>query len=277
MSRFWADQLQQRMENPVVVVNQTGGGGAIGHSAVAKARPDGYTIGMITVELSMMKQMGISPLTYRDYTCLMQLNADAAAVVVRTDSPWKTIGEFLETVQNSSDKLKMSGTASGGIWDLARVGMLRAAGIDPKSVIWVPSQGAGPSIVQLLGGHIDGVVVSVPEALPQVESGELRVLAVMSDERLAEFPEIPTLKEAGYDWSAVGWRGLALPPETPAKIVEILAQHCEAIAASAEFKDFMQKTGFATAIRGPDEFPEFLKQQEQLWSPVIEAAGYAQP
>ncbi len=274
-SRFWADQLQQKLGSPVIVQNKTGGSGAIGHSAVARAKPDGYTLGMVTVELSMVQQMGISPLTYRDFTCLMQINADAAALVVRKDAKWNTVQEFLDDVKSSPEKLKMSGTASGGIWDLARVGMLQAAGLEPNSTIWVPSQGAGPAILQLLGNHIDALCVSVPEAMPQVTAGELKVLGVMADLRLQEFPDIPTLKEQGVDWSAVGWRGLALPKETPEFIVTVLQKHCQEIADSNEFKEFMKTQGFAVVVRNSTEFTAFLEQQESQWSPVIQAAGYA--
>ena len=274
-SRFWADELHSRLDTPVVVQNRTGGSGAIGHNAIARAKPNGYTMGTITVELSMMKQMGIADLTYRDYIPLMQFNADSAAVVVRTDAKWKTIGEFLDAVKTAQAPLKLSGTASGGIWDLARVGMLDAAEIDKDKVVWVPSKGSAPAIVQLLGGHLDAVVASVPEAMPQIEAGELRLLAVMDDQRHPDFPDVPTLKEEGVDWSAVGWRGLAIPKETPSKIVEKLTKACEEIGNSDEFVEFMDKNGFAVVTRGPEEFVKFLEEQESLWAPVIELAGYA--
>lgn len=275
-ARFWAEQLQSEFDNPFVVMNRTGGGGAIGHAAVSRSKPDGYTMGMATVELSMMKQMGISDLTYRDYECLMQINADAAAVVVRKDAKWETIEDLLSEIKSSDHKLKMSGTASGGIWDLARVGMLDAAGIDKDSVTWVPSKGSAPALVQLMGEHIDAVVVSVPEAMPQIEAGELKLLAVMDDQRHPDFPEVPTLKENGIDWSAVGWRGLVIPKDVSPAIVEKLVKQCEAIAESEEFKKFMNDNGFGIVVKGPAEFTEFLKEQEELWSPVIKLAGYAQ-
>jgi tripartite-type tricarboxylate transporter receptor subunit TctC len=273
-SRFWADQLHSKFDNPFVVMNRTGGSGAIGHAAVSRAKPDGYTMGMATVELSMMKQMGISELSYRDYECLMQINADAAAVVVRKDAKWETIQELLAEIKDSDTKLKMSGTASGGIWDLARVGMLDAAGIDKDAVTWVPSKGSAPALVQLMGNHIDAVVVSVPEAMPQIEAGELKLLAVMDDQRHPDFPDVPTLKEVDIDWSAVGWRGLAIPKGVPPEIVAKLVEHCEEIAASDEFKKFMNDNGFGIVIKGPEEFTEFLKEQEELWAPVIDLAGY---
>lgn len=276
LSRHIGDQLHQRLNTPVIVVNKTGGSGAIGHEAIAEAKPNGYTIGMITAELSTMHNMGICDRTYRDYKCLMQLNADAAALIVRKDAPWKTLPEFLEEVKRRPGELKMSGTATGGLWDLARAGMLDAAGFEVNSVIWVPTKGSAPSVVQLLGGHIDAVCCSVPEVASQVEAGELRVLAVFSEEPLPDFPNLPTAKEQKLDWVAMGWRGLALPQETPPSIVELLEYHLKEIVASDEYHTFMKKQGFGVAIKGPKEFETFLDQQETQWKGVLEAAGYIQ-
>jgi len=275
VSRFWADALQQELGQRFVVVNRTGGSGAVGHQAGASAKPDGYTLTMITFELSTMHRMDISPLTYQDFSCLMQVNADPAAIIVRQDAPWQSLEDFLSDVETNPKKLRMSGTATGGAWDLARVGLLQAAGLPPTSVIWKPTQGAAPSLHELLGGHVDAVCCSVPEAAPQLMSGELRALAVMADERLEEFPDIPTAREVEVDWAAVGWRGLALPKGTPPEIVATLNDACERIASSQEYRDFMAKQGFHITLRGPAEFREFLRGQDDQWKVVVEAAGYA--
>jgi tripartite-type tricarboxylate transporter receptor subunit TctC len=275
LSRFMADQLQRDLGQPVVVVNRTGGSGAVGHSAGANARPDGYTITMATFELSTMHWMGISPLTWEDFTPVAQLNADAAAIIVRKDSPFASVDEMLEFIRANPRKLTMSGTATGGAWDLARAGFLLAAGLPVNSVIWAPTQGAAPALVDLLGGHIDVVCCSVPEAASQIASGELVVLAVMSPERLEEFPEIPTVKELGVEWEAVGWRGLALPKGTSEEVVGALNEACQRIIMSEPYEDFMRKNGFAIQARGPAEFARFLEEQDAQWRPVIEAAGYA--
>ncbi len=274
VSRFWADALKKEFGSPFVVVNDTGGSGAVGHSAGAFARPDGHTLTMITAELSTMHHMGISDLTYADYRCLLQVNADAAAIIVHNQAQWATLGALLDHVRNNPGSLKMSGTATGGTWDLARAGMLRAADLPVESIIWVPSQGAKPALTQLAGRHVDAVCCSVPEAAQQVEAGELRVLAVMSDQRLTDFPEIPTCRESGIDWEAVGWRGLAVPKNTPAEVVDALVAKCRKIAESGEYRAFMKNYGFGIRIRGPAEFTAFLQEQEKLWQPIVEAARY---
>ncbi len=275
LSRFWADALEREFAYPFVVVNRTGGSGAVGHAAGAYAQPDGHTVTMITAELNTMHLMGISKVTYADFEPILQMNADAAAIIVGADARWKTLTELLDDVRQHPRQLKMSGTATGGTWDLARAGLLHKAGLPVDSIVWVPSKGAAPSLVELLGGHVDAVCCSVPEAAVQIEAKQLRALAAMSDRRLDEFPDIPTAKEQGIDWSAVGWRGLAVPKETPDAIVAQLLDKCQKIVQSDDFKQFMQKNGFAIEVRVRDEFAKFLAEQDQLWAPVVQAAGYA--
>ncbi len=277
ISRYVADQLQRRLGKPVVVVNRTGGSGAAGHLAGATAEPDGYTLTMATFELSTMHWMGISEVTYTNFTPLLQLNGDAAAILVGANAPWHTLPEFLEHVRHHPGEIKMSGTSTGGAWDLARAGLLLAAGLPVNSVIWIPTQGSAPSIVELLGGHIDAVCCSVPEAATQIEAGQLRVLGVMADQRLEEYPGLPTAKEAGIDWEAVGWRGVVMPRGADPALKELLQGHLRAILDSAEFKDFMKKNGFVITPRGPSDFAKFLEVQDARWKKVIQEAGYARP
>jgi hypothetical protein len=171
----------------------------------------------------------------------------------------------------------MSGTAAGGAWDLARVGLLLADKQPARAVRWVPSQGSAPSLVDLLGGHIDAVCCSVPEAASQLQAKQLRVLGVMSAQRLPEYPDVKTAKEEGLDWEAVGWRGLLLPRGAPPEVTALLTQKLRAILASPEFAEFMQQNGFAIRVREAAEFETFLAEQENHWRSVIDAAGFASP
>ncbi|MBC8353069.1 MAG: tripartite tricarboxylate transporter TctB family protein [Planctomycetes bacterium] len=274
VSRFWAGALEKEFGQPFVVVNRTGGAGAVGHFASASAKPDGHTIGMITFELSTMHRMKISKLTFENYECLMQVNADPAAIIVRSESKWQSLAELLDDIRSQPGKLKMSGTATGGAWDLARAGLLQAAGLPIDSVVWVPHPGSAPSLLELMGGHLDAVCCSVPEVASQLENEQVRILAVMSDERMGDFPDLPTAKEQGTDWIAVGWRGLALPKDTPQETVKILADRCSKIAASNAYREFMQKNGFGITIRETTDFTDFLREQDEQWEVVVEAAGY---
>jgi hypothetical protein len=205
----------------------------------------------------------------------MQINADPAAIVVRNDAPWTTLREFLDDIRARPGRLKMSGTAAGAAWDLARAGLLLAADVPIEALVWAPSQGAAPSLVELLGGHIDAVCCSIPEAQSQLEAGQLRVLCVMSRERLENYPDVPTAQENGVDWEAVGWRGLFLPIGTPPEIQQRLQDKLNEIVNSPVYEEFMSKNGFEIAVLPPAGFASFLAEQERRWLPVVEAAGYA--
>ncbi len=275
MSRFMADQLKEQLGQPVVVENKGGGGGAIGHSEGANAKPDGYTLTMTTFELSTMHWMGISDLTWENYQPLFLLNGDAAAFFVNKDSDITSLDDLIKRIKDKPKTVTMSGTASGGAWDLARAGFLMKAGLPVDSVIWVPTQGSAPAIVDLLGGHVDIVCCSLPEAAAQLESGELRALAVMAPERVPGFADVPTVKELGVDWEAVGWRGLCVPKGTPQPIVSVLTRACETIVSGDAFKKFMDQNRFATREGGPEDFGGFLKTQDAQWKTVIEATGFS--
>ena len=273
ISRYFADQIAKELGKNCVVVNKTGGSGAVGHNAAANARPDGHTIAMITAELSTMHQLGITSKTYKDYIPLLQMNGDPAAIIVAKDSPWNTIDQFLDAIRTSPGTIKMSGTATGGAWDLARVGMLQAADLTKDDTIWVPTQGSAESLQQLLGGHLDAVCCSVPEAALQIKNGTLKCIVVMSADRTPAFPDIPTLKESNIEWTCIGWRGLAVQIDTPTTIVDKLTAVTEKIARSADFQQFMETQGFGIEIRiGPD-FSEFLAEQDSQWSDVTKHYG----
>ena len=140
LARFFADQLQKELGEPFVVVNKTGGGGAVGHSAGAFARPDGYTVTLVTLEISLMHWMGLTTLNVDNFDYVIQLNQDASSVLVKADAPWQTVEELLEEIRKNPGKIKFSGSSAGSIWDLARIGMFNAVGIAPDAVIWVRLQ-----------------------------------------------------------------------------------------------------------------------------------------
>ena len=274
VARFWADAYQQELGVPFVVENRTGGGGAVGHSAGARAAADGYTIAMVTFELATLQSMGLADITYAGYDYILQMNEDAAGVIVRADSPYQTIQDLFDAIEANPGQVSFSGTAVGGVWDLARVGMLLEAGIDPDDTLWIPSEGAAPAITDLLGGHVDVITNSLPEAQSQLEAGNLRALAVMSDERNPAFPDVPTLKEQGIDWSGGTWRGFAVPAGTPENVRQVLIEAGEKIARSTEFENFMADAGFGIRIRLGDEYAEFVEDEHYTWQMIIREIGF---
>jgi tripartite-type tricarboxylate transporter receptor subunit TctC len=275
-ARILATLMEERLGVPVNVVNRTGGSGVVGHSAIATAAPDGYTLGTITVEIVMMHWQGLTELTYEDYTPLAQYNIDPAGLQVRIDAPWNTAQELLDAIKASPGELKSSGTGQGGIWHLALAGMLQAAGIDPNAAPWVPSEGAAPGLQDLVAGGVDIVPCSVPEAQALLEAGRVKSLAVMSEERNPAFPDVPTLKEAtGLDWTTGAWRGIAGPKGMPQEVVDTLVPVLKEIHESQEFLDFMAQRGFGVVWRGPDEYREFMAESDKAFGEVMQAVGLA--
>src|SRR6187431_3782877 len=207
-ARIVAALLEKDLGQPFNVVNRTGGSGVVGHSAIATAQPDGYTIGMLTVEISMMHWQGLTEFKPDSYAPLALMNEDPPGVQVNASSPYKTVKELADAIKAAPPgKFKASGTGQGGIWHLALVGWVTAMGLKPDHVAWVPSNGAAPAMQDLAGGGIDIVTCSVPEARAIIEAGKARSLAVMATERNPQFPNVPTLKEAmGIPYNTGAWR-----------------------------------------------------------------------
>jgi len=270
ISRFFADELKKRLNANCVVVNRTGGSGAIGHKAGANAKPDGHTIAMITAELSTMHQLEITDITYKDYRPLLQMNGDPAALLVGKDSEYRSLTDFIDAVKRSPGELKMSGTATGGTWDLARVGLFQKAGLSKDDIIWVPTKGSAESVQMLLGGHLDAVCCSLPEAALQLRAGEINGIAVMSPERDPTFPDIATANEQGVPWNSIGWRGFATQRGVPEDVANVISKHLVEIANSEEYHTFMEEQGFTIDIKIGEEFLEFLAQQDEQWKTVLE-------
>jgi tripartite-type tricarboxylate transporter receptor subunit TctC len=276
-ARIVASLLENELKVPVNVVNRTGGSGVVGHSAIATAAPDGYTLGIITVEIGMMHYQGLTELSSKDYTPLALFNEDPAGLQVAADSPYKTANDLLDAIKKSSKgELKASGTGQGGIWHLALAGMEQKAGIPPDQVQWVPSEGAAPGLLDLVAGGVQIVPSSVPEAKSLIDAGKVRSLAVMSEQRNAAFPDVPTLKEAtGIDYGLGAWRGFAGPKGLPDDITAVLVPALKKVYDSSEYKDFMSKRGFGVIYAAPDEFAAFMAKRDESLGSTMKSLGLA--
>ncbi len=272
-SRTLAAVLSQSLGVNVNVVNRTGGGGVVGHLALAQAPANGYTIGAITVEITMLPHIGQTTLSYVDYTPLGLMINNPSAVTVRADAPWDTLEELLDHIRANPGALQASGTALGGIWDLARIGLLLAADIEPDAMPWVPSQGAAPAFQELLAGGVDVVTAALAEAASLLGAGEVKVLGVMSPNRVARFPDVPTVKELGYDWSIGGWAAVAAPAGLSDDVRATLANAIEAAMASADFIDPLTAAGFTLQPMNADEFAGFIQEQHEVNGRLLEIAG----
>jgi tripartite-type tricarboxylate transporter receptor subunit TctC len=276
-ARIVAALLEKELGQPFNVVNRTGGSGVVGHSAIATAAPDGYTIGMLTVEISMMHWQGLTELAPRSYTPLALMNEDPPGIQVSSTSPYKTVKELADAIKAApAGKLKASGTGQGGIWHLALVGWLQAMGLAANHVAWVPSNGAAPAMQDLAAGGLDLTTCSVPEARAIIEAGKARSLAIMAPARNPIFPDVPTLKEAlGIDYSTGAWRGIAGPKGLPADVASKLTDSLKKVFDSKEFKEFMANRGFGTVWGNASEFAAFMDKGDAAMGVAMKAAGLA--
>ncbi len=276
-ARIVAALLEKDLGQPVSVVNRTGGSGVVGHAAIALAPPDGYTLGIITVEISMMHWQGLTELTPRSYTPLALMNEDPPGIQVKMDAPHKTVKDLAEAIKAAPPgKFKCSGTGQGGIWHLALVGWMTAMGLKPNQVAWVPSNGAAPAMQDLAAGGLDLTTCSLPEARALIEAGKARSLAIMAPNRNPQFPNVPTLKEAmGIDYSTGAWRGFAGPKGLPQPIAEKLMASLKKVYDSKEYKDFMSSRGFGTVWADAAGFTAFMDKGDQQMGEAMKAAGLA--
>jgi len=273
-ARIIGSLLEKELGQPVTVVNRTGGSGVVGHAAIASSPPDGYTIGLITVEIGMMHWQGLTDISGVSYTPIGLVNVDPAGLQVRADAPYKNANELVAAIKANPGKFKASGTGQGGIWHLALAGMLKDLKVDPAAAPWVPSNGAAPGLQDLVAGGVEIVPCSLPEARSLIDAGKVKSLAVMSEAPASLYPNVPTLKAAtGSDWKIGAWRGIAAPKGLPNDVSDKLVAAIKKIAASKEYVDFMGSRGFGVAYLGPDEFDRFMAKSDTDLGATMKAVG----
>jgi tripartite-type tricarboxylate transporter receptor subunit TctC len=276
IARVVASLLERDLGKPVNVVNRTGGSGVVGHQAIAAAAPDGYTVGIITAEIAMMHHQGLTDLTSASFTPLGLVNLDAAAIQVRADSSYATLGDLLQAIRSNPGKLKASGTAQGGIWHLALAGLLDDQGIPPASVVWVPSIGNAAALLDLVAGGVDLVAGSHPEGRSLIDARKVRSLAILDDEPSALYPDVPTAKQAiGSTWTLGTWRGIGAPKNLPADIDRRLQEALKRAYESEEYRNFMATRGFGARWADPAEFARLMAASDEQMGAAMKAVGLA--
>lgn len=249
--RALATAAEKELGVTLVVNNITGGGGATGHAAIKEAEPDGYTIGMITFELTTLTAQGLIPFSYEDIDPILCVNMDAAIIAVPADAPYSTADEFVEYAKDHPGEITIGNPAVGGSWNIAAATFAEMAGIQ---VTHVPYEGTNEAVTAAVGGHIGAVVASVPEVQAQVLAGQLKVIGVMSAERSDALPDAPTFTEQGYDLITGTWRGMALPKGVPAAERQIIIDALTKAMDDPEFLDFAATLGLGIYYQNAEDF-----------------------
>ncbi|MFM7522983.1 MAG: tripartite tricarboxylate transporter substrate binding protein [Betaproteobacteria bacterium] len=274
VARIIGTLLEKELGQPVNVVNRAGGNGVVGHAAIAASPADGYTLGMVTVDITMLHWAKLTPLTGRDFTPLGLMNIDPAAIIVRSDAPYKKLDDLLKAIKSNPGKFKSSGTGLGGIWHLAMAGMLKDLGIDPASVPWVPSTGAAQAMNDLVAGGVEFVACSLPEARALIDAGKARPLVIMSDKASTLYPNVPTLQAAANSkWTLGAWRGLAAPRNLPPETQTKLGSELKKIYDSKAFQDFMASRGFGVTYADAKAFEQFMGRGDADMGATMKSVG----
>jgi tripartite-type tricarboxylate transporter receptor subunit TctC len=275
-ARPLAAALERGFKQPVVVSNKAGAAGAVGMQSVAIARPDGYTLLLGLVSISIIPEVdalfGRPPaFTREQFVGIARLNADPPLLVANAAMPWKSVEELLEDARKRPGEITY---ASSGIYGASHVPLemlLHAAG--GLKMRHLPTTGGGPATTAVLGKHA-ALWASPPAlAVPHVKAGKLRPLATWGASRLASFPDVPTLRELGYDVEYSLWAGLFAPSGVPAGVVKALREATRQAVADPDFKAAVDKAQTPIAYQDADEFKAWWDHDAAMLARVIKKIG----
>ena len=275
MARPTAAAMEKILKSPVVVVNKTGAAGAVGMAFVANSKPDGYTLLMALSSISIIpeadKLFDRKPAYTMDQLVPVALvSADPTILVCRSDRPWKSVKELIEDAKKRPEGISYSSSGIYGTLHMAMEMLIHSAGIKLKHV---PYGGAAPALTALLGGHVDCMASGPAVVLPHIKAGKLRALAGWGDKRVAVLPELPTLKELGYDAEFYIWAGMFAPKGTPEPIMKKLRDTVRAAMQEAEFKSAMDKMETPIAYLDAPEFQKFWDKDAKMLADAIKRVG----
>ena len=270
-----AAALERILKQPVAVINKAGAAGAVGYQTAATSKPDGYTLLMALVSVSVLpevdKLFGRPPNYTRDqFTGIARINADPSMLVVRADTSWKTLKEFVDDAKRKPGEIVFS---SSGLYGAAHVPMemlMQASGIKLRHL---PTTGGGPMMNAILGGHSQAVMTPVSLAVAHIKAGKLRLLAHTGTAPVAAYPEVPSLKSLGYDVEYTAWAGLVAPAKTPLHVIKILRDATRQAVKEPEVVNSHAKLDTPIAYMDADEFNAWWAKDAARLAEVVKKIG----
>jgi tripartite-type tricarboxylate transporter receptor subunit TctC len=252
-----ASSLERLLKQPVVITNKSGAAGAVGMQTVAVAKPDGYTVLVTVPAVSTIPEVdrlfGRPPtFTREQFAPIARINADPCILVVNAEQPWRSLKELLDDARRRPGEITYSSSGPYGASHVPTEMLLHAAG--GLKMRHLPTTGGGPATTAVLGGHAAFWMSTTGPAAPHVKSGKFRALAVTSAARHPHYPDVPTLKELGYDVEYYLWVGLFVPKATPGAAVKALREAVKQAVDDPAFKSAMEKIQVPIAYQDADEF-----------------------
>lgn len=273
-ARLMAERLGALLGQPIIVDYKAGAGGTVGADFVAKSDPDGYTL-LLANTGTMVINPALYPrnpyVTLRDFAPVARTAMQPLALVVNPSVPAKNLAEFIALVKKSPGKFNYGSAGNGGISHLVPEMFKQATG---AYIVHIPYRGSAPAFTDLIGGQVQMMAESVPQAAQYVRQGRLRALAVTSRERNPALPDTPTMIEAGLkNFEVVGFYGMLAPANTPKPIVDRLAAAFKATLETADIRSKMVAQGADPAFLGPEEFRTFLAAEMPRWAKAVKESG----
>jgi len=278
VGRPLAASMEKALGQPVIILNRPGAGGAIGTTVAAKAAPDGYTVLMTLSSISIFPvsdPLEGKPVPYQisDFMPIALVTADPTVLVVRADSPYKTIQDFVAAAKANPGKINYS---SSGVYGTLHVAMEMFAGAAGIELFHIPYQGGGPAVTALLGGQVQALASGPAAAVGQIRGGKMRALAGWGEKRLALMPELPTFKELGYkDVEFYIWSGVVAPAAIPPNVQHKLRAAVRAAVADPQFTSAMAKVSTPISYLDAPEFKDFWVADAARLRVAVEKIGKA--
>jgi len=274
-ARPTANVLQKILKQPVLILNKPGAGGSIGTASVATAKPDGYTLLMALSSVSTNPEadrVAGRPVAFelKQLAPIALVSADPTVFMVRADSPYKTLNDVVADAKKRPGAINYASSGNYGTYHVATEMFAHAAGIKMNHI---PYSDGGPALTALLGGQVDLAMFGPSVAIAQVKAGKLRPLATLSGKHLAVLPNVPTLKELGYDVEYYIWSGLFAPAGTPEPIMKTLRDAMREVVNDREFKMSMEKIETPIVYMDAPAFQKFFDQDAQRLTAVVRRIG----
>jgi tripartite-type tricarboxylate transporter receptor subunit TctC len=275
VARPVAEAMSRELGQPVVIENRAGAGGGIGMAYVAKAPPDGYTVLMALSSLTVLPEADVvlgRPQMYalNSLRPIARFTADPTVLAVRADAPWKTAKDFIDDAKAHPGTINYGSSGNYGTMHVPMEILAQNAGV---KLTHVPYTGAGPAVVALLGGQIQALSTGPATILQQVKAGKVRVLAHWGNGRLETMPDVPSLKQAGYDAQYAQWSGLFVPAATPEPVVQRLRAAARAAANDPKVKEVILNAGSPILYQDAPEFEKYVQADAKHMAEVVKKIG----
>jgi tripartite-type tricarboxylate transporter receptor subunit TctC len=272
-SRLVAKVMSTQLGQPIVVDNKAGAGGNIGTEFIARAKPDGYTIGMgnfapLAVNHALFKKLNFDPLN--DIVPITLIERGPLALLIRAESPWKSVSDLVNAAKAAPGKLSYASGGLGGTHHLSAALFEHVAGID---MIHVPYKSGSAGATDLMGGQVQLMFEQMYSAMPSLRTGKVRALAVTARKRNNLLPDVPTMAEQGFnDFEVLNWQGLVGPKGMPPELIATLGQACNKALSDPEVRDKIVSQGNEVMGGTPEQFAALIRAESPRWGKVVRDA-----